>query len=268
MDWEKIFKRLWEDYRKINPSVNKIHTLLKKNGEEIINDHIAFRTFNLPGININKIANVFLASGYEEKGNYYFENKKLNAKHFEHKTNSLAPKVFISELIVEEFSSIVQNEARNIQQVIEENKIDESGLIYSGNIWNPISYDKYKKLKEESEYAAWLYVFGYRANHFTVFINYLKQYNSIDKLNKFLIDNNFEMNRTGGLVKGSEKQMLKQSSTLADHVEIEFTEGKYKIPCCYYEFAERFTDGNGKLFNAFIAGSADKIFESTNFRDK
>ena len=44
----------------------------------------------------------------------------------------------------------------------------------------------YKKLLEESEYAAWMYVWGFRANHFTIFINYLEKYTSIESLNQFL----------------------------------------------------------------------------------
>ena len=45
-----------------------------------------------------------------------------------------------------------------------------------------------------------------------------------------------------------------------------FAEGSKEVPCCYYEFAERFRMPDGKLFSGFIAKSADKIFESTNSR--
>ena len=52
----------------------------------------------------------------------------------------------------------------------------------------------------------------------------------------------------------------------ADRVAVDFREGTYEVPSCYYEFARRYEDENGNLFNGFIAGSADKIFESTDFR--
>jgi hypothetical protein len=58
--------------------------------------------------------------------------------------------------------------------------------------------------------------------------------------------------------------MLRQSSTLADIVNIKFIEGNYDIPCCYYEFAQRYPNPDGRLFSGFVAKSADKIFESTN----
>ena len=48
-------------------------------------------------------------------------------------------------------------------------------------------------------------------------------------------------------------------------IDMEFIEGKHSVPACYYEFAKRYPDKEGKLYSGFIAKSADKIFESTNF---
>ena len=47
-------------------------------------------------------------NGYEYKGDYHFEAKKLYAKHFEHRTDREAPRVFISELMIAEFSPYLQ----------------------------------------------------------------------------------------------------------------------------------------------------------------
>ena len=111
-----------------------------------------------------------------------------------------------------------------------------------------------------------MYVWGFRANHFTIFINYLEKIDSIESLNTFLKEKGYKLNTSGGEIKGTREQLLKQSSTLADMVAVEFTEGSYNIPCCYYEFAERFEKSPGELYNGFIASSADKIFESTDAR--
>lgn len=268
MDYKEIFNRLWIDYNSINPSVNKINELFKAEGESVVNDHIAFRTFDIPGINIDVLATLFLEIGYKECGNYYFESKKLKAKHFENRADEFFPKVFISELLTDEFSSLVKEVAIKVADSIKKQAIPEKEIIYAKNVWNPLSFDLYEKLLTESEYAAWLYAYGFRANHFTILINYLKKYNTIEKLNQFLLDNGFLLNSSGGLIKGTKEQMLKQSSTLADVIEVKFVEGIKKIPCCYYEFAERFTDVNNNLFTGFIAKSADKIFESTNYRSQ
>jgi hypothetical protein len=53
-----------------------------------------------------------------------------------------------------------------------------------------------------------------------------------------------------------------------DIIDVEFKEGVYKIPACYYEFALRFPDADGRLYSGFHSKSADKIFESTNFYSK
>jgi len=124
------------------------------------------------------------------------------------------------------------------------------------------------QLSEESEYAAWFYVFGFRANHFTVSINALKKYNDIHRVNDLLTKNGFVLNTSGGEIKGTPADLVQQSSTLADSVNVKFIEGSFEVPCCYYEFALRHPEPNGKLYSGFVAKSADKIFESTNYYKK
>jgi hypothetical protein len=80
--------------------------------------------------------------------------------------------------------------------------------------------------------------------------------------------NGYLLNSSGGEVKGTPEELLQQSSTMADIVKIKFIEGVFEVPSCYYEFAQRFPDSNGNLYSGFIAKSADKIFESTNFYQK
>jgi hypothetical protein len=86
-------------------------------------------------------------------------------------------------------------------------------------------------------------------------------------VNTFLKDHGYQLNSSGGEIKGTAKEMLEQSSTLADQVEVRFSDGSHVIPGCYYEFARRYRNAAGKLFSGFIAGSADKIFESTDYRN-
>ena len=105
-DIETLFGHLWDNYIQVTPSAHKVHQLLG-GGAPIINDHVAFRTYNLPKLGLEKLAAHFRALGYEEKGEYVFKAKKLYAKHFEH-ADPDAPKVFISELKVEELSEGAQ----------------------------------------------------------------------------------------------------------------------------------------------------------------
>jgi len=264
MNLDLIFNRLWEIYSTQNPSAQKVYDLFKSHGEEVLNDHIAFRTFNHPKVNIDVISKVFLENGYKYIQSYNFEEKKLNAKHFEHENNKNAPRVFISELKVEEFSDFLQNTIHSIIDKIPSELIKSQNLIFSGNVWGTPSYSTYELLRNESEYAAWVYYNGFCANHFTVSVNHLTKYDTIQKVNSLLKENGFLLNDSGGEIKGTPDELLEQSSIKADIINGEFIDGNHEITGCYYEFAKRYADSTGKLYSGFIAKSADKIFESTD----
>ena len=266
MKTETIFERLWEQYIAENPGAGQIHNLFINEGERVVNDHVAFRTFDDPRVNIDVLARPFLEAGYVPAGEYHFEMKKLRARHYELPGFPESPRVFISELMLDQFSEELQLTIREQLDAVSKDLLTSPDLIYQGSIFASTSHAVYMRLREESEYAAWMYAFGYRANHFTVSINYLKNFEGISEVNSFLKEHGFQLNSSGGEIKGSPEQLLEQSSTLADQVEVIFSDGTYTIPGCYYEFARRYQDANGKLFSAFIAGSADKIFESTDYR--
>lgn len=265
---QKLFDPIWEDYLKQNPQVKEIYNLFTGIGEEVVNDHIAFRTYNDPRVNIDILAQQFIKAGYEFMGEYQFEQKKLFAKHFELREFKDAPRIFISELKLEEMSPFLRDLTIGLIDQIPKDILSSPELIIKGRVWEKPSYAIYEKLRQESEYASWVYVFGFRANHFTVNINALKRLDSIEKVNTFLKGNGFKMNTSGGEIKGTPKGLLEQSSIIAGTVPIEFIEGIKNIPSCYYEFAKRYNDKNGQLYGGFIAKSADKIFESTDYRDK
>jgi len=268
MKLEQIFEKLWETYTSQNPDVQKVYDLFVREGERVVNDHIAFRTFDDPRINIDVLARPFLANGYVEKGSYNFEEKKLFARHYEHKTDPEAPRVFISELLTGHFSPFLRETVTRAIDQISVVNMDADGIIFSGRLWQKPSFEVYNKLKEESEYAAWVYVFGFCANHFTVSVNHLKKHDSVEKVNSLLKDNGFLINDSGGEIKGTPQELLEQSSIKSGIIKMDFMEGNFSIPGCYYEFARRYPDTNGKLYSGFIAKSADKIFESTNFYKK
>lgn len=257
-----IFEKLWTDYTELNPEAFKIYRLLSDQHENVLNDHVAFRTFNLPKVNIAVLANHFIKMGYSEKNSYVFKEKKLFAKHYEHLDLTL-PKVFISELELEKTSPFLKQTIENLFSDFDFNITSRPEFLYSGAPWKKF-YKLYEELYKESEYAAWVYAFGFRANHFTVNVNQLKKFSDLPKLNNFIKTNGFQLNQSGGEIKGTPEEMLEQSSTMAKDVVIEFEEGKHKVPACYYEFAKRYPMKDGQLYHGFIAKSADKIFESTN----
>lgn len=261
---QHLFDILWNDYINQNPDVKRVYDLFTAEGERVVNDHIAFRTYDDPRINIDVLARPFLKAGYEYRGEYVFEEKHLFARHFELKAFKDAPRIFISELQTEKFSPFVKKTVKKLVDEIPAAMFGSEKLVHSGRLWGKPSFEIYQKLKDESEYAAWVYVYGFRANHFTVSINFLKKYETIQKVNQFLKDNQFSLNDSGGEIKGTPAELLEQSSIKAGKLPVEFIEGTYTIPSCYYEFARRFPDKDGNLYGGFIAKSADKIFESTD----
>lgn len=268
MQKETIFQKLWDIYTHQNPSVLEVYEHFREAGEEVVNDHIAFRTFDDPRVNIDVLAKPFLNAGYQEKGSYVFEAKKLFARHFEHESDTLAPRVFISQLKLDEVSPFIKETATRLVDQIPAELLQSNEMIFSGCVWGSPSWDVYEKLREESEYAAWLYVNGFQANHFTVSVNHLSTLNSLEKVNAFLKEKGFQLNDAGGEIKGNPAELLEQSSIRAGLIPIAFVEGIREIPGCYYEFARRYPDKDGKLYSGFIAKSADKIFESTDFSQK
>jgi hypothetical protein len=265
---QKIFDRLWADYTSRNPEVKKIYDLFVAEGERVLNDHIAFRTFNDARVNIEVFSKPFIDAGFEYRGEYTFEEKHLYARHYEHKTFADAPRVFISELITGHFSKHLQITVRNIIDQIPQHLLVPDELIFSGNPWEVPSFEVYNQLRNESEYAAWVYIHGYRANHFTVNVNALKKFDTLQKVNQFLKDKGFMLNDSGGEIKGTPVELLEQSSTKSGIIQLHFKEGEFAVPSCYYEFAKRYPGKDGKLYSGFIAKSADKIFESTNYYKK
>ncbi len=255
-------EKMWKDYCAFNSQAAKIYQTLTHLGENVINDHIALRTVNHPMLGIQSLAQHFEKHGYKDCGEYFFKEKKLYAKHYEHE-DPTQPKIFISELELEKTSSFVQETFQLCLQSLKPADIKNENFVFSGRPWNA-HYSTFEKLAQESEYASWVYAYGFRPNHFTVSVNHLKTLKSVEQMNHFLEERGFKLNASGGKIKGTPSELLEQSSTMAEDVQNQFADGVYKIPGCYYEFARRYPKADGQLYQGFIAKSADKIFESTN----
>lgn len=73
---------------------------------------------------------------------------------------------------MEEFSPARQAIIQALIEQLADAAITADNFIYSGRHWS-LDYQTYQQLLAESEYAAWVAAFGYRANHFTVSVNHL-----------------------------------------------------------------------------------------------
>ena len=260
----RLLEHLWEDYAALNPRARAIHDLLSQRGKTVINDHIALRTFGDPRVGIDVLAYPFVSGGYRVGGAYDFPAKKLTARHYEHDDVRL-PRVFISDLRLEAFSDELRGMVGQLLDQVPPELPTRTDFPVCGRPW-AIDYGTYEALGAESEYAAWVAAFGFRANHFTVLVNALEGFAGLGELNAFIKDAGYELNTSDGEIKGSPADLLEQSATLAEHATVDFADGKHDVPACYYEFARRYPRPDGTLFGGFVARSADKIFESTDRR--
>lgn len=260
---KSLFKELWIPYAKVTSQAEKIRDLLHAQGETIVNDHVAFRSFDLGPYPIQTLAQPFLELGYKATGRYDFKQKKLDAISFSHPSHEV-PRVFISQLRVKELPDQAQAILKTLIAQIP--GAQTQAAIRSELSWPPIEKASYLELAKVSEYAAWLSVFGLRVNHFTVSVNALKRFPELESLNSFLQAQGFRLNGAPDhSIKGNPQCGLAQSSTVADTIPWSFPDGELDLPSCYYEFAKRFVKaGESELFDGFVTQSADKIFESTD----
>ena len=262
MTLDQLLNSMWADYTAFNPRAKKIFDLLTENGDTVLNDHIALRTYNHPKMDLEKLAEPFLKLGYKFGGDYHFKEKKLYAKHYEH-PDMKNPKIFISHLLVEQLSPGAQKIINGLIEQVPADVNKKENFLFSGRPWKS-THAQFTELAKESEYAAWMSAHGFRPNHFTVNVNALRKFPDLPTLNAFLQKNGYVLNASGGVIKGSPEAFLEQSSTMAEEAEVKFEDGTHRVPACYYEFAKRYPMANGQLYQGFVEKSADKIFESTN----
>jgi Domain of unknown function (DUF1338) len=258
MTLPELLDRLWVDYVAMTPQAERIHALLAARGETIANDHVALRGLGIANLGIAALAKPFEAVGYAlQPARYRFDDKKLVARYWKHPDRGV-PKLFISELCVDELSASAQQSIAALVAQLPAGFSDRPDLPWAGRPWRT-SRAIYDALLAESEYAAWLAAFGFRVNHFTLAVDALTTFGSLAELDAFLVANGFALNTAGGAIKGTPAEKLEQSSTLADAIAVDLDGERAMLPSCYYEFAKRY-DG----FEGFVPASADKIFESTN----
>ncbi|HKP94223.1 MAG TPA: DUF1338 domain-containing protein [Fibrobacteria bacterium] len=263
---QDLLDLLWRDYSALNPQARRIHDLLEGRGETIVNDHIAFRTFAYPGMDVKAMAAPYVALGYRPGGEYVFPEKKLTAVHYRH-PDPLIPKIFISQIHLDLLSAGSRSMLLGLINQVPREFLARPDWSAGGRPWN-LDFTVFEALERESEYAAWMSAFGFRANHFTVFANALRTFPHLSALNDFLKARGFRLNASGGEIKGNPGIFLEQSSTLANEADAPFRDGVRKVPGCYYEFARRYPMPDGALFQGFNDKSADKIFESTDRKSR
>lgn len=283
-----VLNDLFEHYRNNVADVDKITQALLDKGvvasqDDIVNDHIAFRTLGVPNLGIASFEKIFLAFGYTKRDYYYFEGKKLNAYWFSPPAEGY-PRIFVSELRVHELSKVAQDIIHKYTSPITSDPVDDLDLskgeeaaeFLQKPLWALPTSEEYQTLLNESEYAAWVIYNRYYLNHYTISIHELKDgYNTLQEFNDFLTSIGVKLNNSGGVIKTSDDKLLRQSSTVSALYDATFADGQtLEIAGSYVEFAERSVLPEFAHLpkeeirprhrrDGFETNNADKIFEST-----
>ena len=256
---DALLGAMWRDYTALTPHAAVVHALLEARGERIVNDHVALRTYDVPAIGMARLGATFEALGWTPADTYRFDDKHLRAQYWAPPAPGL-PKVFISELELHALPAEAQAE---VATLVAQLPADFAVHAIAGRPWQ-VSHATYRRLLAVSEYAAWVAAFGFRVNHFTVDVNALRTVDGLAALNDVLVGAGLTLSDAGGRIKGTPADLLEQSSTLAEQVDVAFVDGVHRVPSCYYEFARRYPRPDGVLFQGFVPTSANRLFESTN----
>ena len=289
-----VLAGLMRRYSERVPDVQRIINAMLDAGiiqspDEIENDHIAFRTMGVPNLGLASFEKIFMHYGYEKRDPFNFIEKKLTAYWYSPPAGKNLPRIFASELRVNELSPEAQRIIHRYTDTVTSDPADALDLddadavdrFLHQPLWQTPTLADYKTLLAESEYAAWVIYNRYYLNHFTISVHNLKPgYNTIDEFVQFLEDHGIRLNSAGGIIKVSPDGGLRQASTVAQMIDAEFTGADgapadtFRIAGSYVEFAERRVLPQFQSLpvdqvrrhhrrEGFETGNADKIFEST-----
>ncbi|MEN8116001.1 MAG: DUF1338 domain-containing protein [Bacteroidota bacterium] len=297
---EQLLNWLWEDYLKRVSYARKYVELVNKKGGNVVNDHIALRTFNThtgeQPAGIRALKHILICLDYYPAAKYDFTKKKLKAAHFEH-PDPMFPKFFVSQLEVELLpewaQNIVKKMVKDTPYILSDRSIELLGLLnregelpkmagealvtdlvqYFRRPWKIPEKEDVLKLNDVSQYAAWVLLHGNSVNHFTAFINYqeVSEWPDLETTCEGLKDAGVPMKEQ---IEGEKGSKLQQSATHAvkEEVEVKGNDGVENITWtyAYYELAQRGyveESGNKKLFSGFLEDQAAQLFNMTRTRD-
>ena len=230
----KLLGELWENYA---AQVPYARTFVQLAQGQFRNDHVAFRSLDL-----RPIARVFEDLGWKRAGEYDFPETHLNAIYL---SKPGEPRVFVSELRVADLS---QRAREILAQLPQDPPYDGSAAWFRGPDLCPRE-EELLELERESQYGAWLLLFGREVNHFTASVPDVADWQR--RMREAGIPMKDE-------IEGAPGAGLRQTATRAAPRSVQLRERERDWPYAYLEIAER----NGG-FDGFVAAQARQLFEMT-----
>ncbi len=291
-----LWELLWQEYSARVSYARTYEQMITAAGGIVANDHIAFRSLRMTvdnpqgkiNLGIDYLESIVKFLGYEAAGEYTFPQTHLYARHYRHPHQEEfdLPKLFISELVVDELPSAI---AQLIHQTVAGENLLNSSAIFDAfyhdpqrlakelqkiftRPWQPPQRSIVEQVNEVTQYGAWVLLHGYAVNHFTGYVNrqntpeYPDIETTVGGLAKLGVPMKAEIE--GDVVSGL-RQTATEAITETILVLDDITNAELQIPWtyAYYEIAQRYLvevePGNQMLFDAFLGRNAQQLFEMT-----
>jgi 2-oxoadipate dioxygenase/decarboxylase-like protein len=232
-----LLDQLWERYAAHVPYAR---TFVELSGGNFRNDHVAFRSLKGRG-GIEPIVAFFERYGWARRDAYDFPDAHLDAVYL---AKAGEPRVFVSQLRVEELSPRAR---RILDQLPTPGELTDLDSFSAPGIL--VREDELLELERDSQYGAWLLLFGREVNHFTASVDDVEQWQ--------------RRMRAAGIpmkdeIEGEPGAGLRQTATRAAPRRVRLREREREWPYAYLEIAER---SGG--FDGFVAAQARQLFEMT-----
>jgi hypothetical protein len=236
-------------YRERVPTLTRVLAALHEERviereEEFPLDSIAFRTFGLPHLGIERMERIFLSFEYQRCDSWDFPDRHIGAYWYMPPITPAQPlpRFFVSELRVNE----LPEETRDTIAAYMSNVADERDA-------RPPTFADYQRVSQVSEYGGWLLANRRPVIHAGYGIHDLPVMNTIEAFNALLERHAIPLlENNGNAIRRSEDGLLVASSTLPDTFEAEFADGTHQaVPGPYIGFIERRVDEEGYLREGF-----------------
>ncbi|WP_088240814.1 DUF1338 domain-containing protein [Calothrix rhizosoleniae] len=288
-----LWELLWQEYSSRVSYARIYQEMITAAGGTIANDHIALRSLRLHidspqgqvKLGIEYLDAIAHFLGYSAQGEYFFPDTHLYARHYRHPQQAEwdLPKLFISELIVEELPQRTQELIKSTVSSFTPTHLPRTDTSTPVEIsrqlqpifkrpWRAPRHSVVEEVNTITQYGAWVLLHGYAVNHFTGYVNHQQtsQYPDIEATVSGLGKLGIPMKEK---IEGSETVGLRQTATHAVTEMVTVLDdatGKEKqIPWtyAYYEIAQRYMvkteTGKEELFDGFLGRSAQQLFEMT-----
>jgi len=288
---------LWNDYVAGIAHVKTLRHYLLESKKKIVLDHLAIIDLPSPYTGVDVLAHLFSSLGFRVQGRDYLPEKQnaflwlVEQDAYLKSADDMLPQVVVADFCLSELSisirTIIQKYTAQIQASPLPSIQRLAGQAYLGNqtsadkllrllldyftrAWALPSVSDFRAVHEANELLAWVLLFGRKPNHFAISVHLLGGFKDLAEFHSDLPSNiGCVLNEQGTLIKGNRQIGVAQSSTMADFIACQLSDGNIRVRDRFIEFIWRYVKHEGPtatqwcdFHTHFIAANANQVIES------